>query len=964
MEKNNINESQIRFLRKIVLVNPPKQPRQVSLFAATLTALLLALFPVNSQAQVTVGFNNFTTIQAALNFVEANPPGDGQPVTVSVEPGLYCEMLVMPTTVSIRLENTDPFNPPTIKGPGVDVGDTVSCSQNDGGSTVRHFFIGFRITNGRNGIGVRTGCDITTIGCVIELNEVGVNVVGGGSTLNNSTIQDNNTGIKVTNDDQSEGSALLVESSVISNGGKGFIVEDSGGGGVARMVFDDTDISENVGAGEIVGANVEVEFDGQDNTVTDNLESVPGANDGGITIDTGISDGSPITNFFSVNFSRNEGPDLNFFPFNVGNLTVPEGAPQPNRRTNSSRISRFGQRRSGGMKEARGVEPGIPVIMDCTFENGVSDMFFGDASAILTDGVDLMIVDCDFIGNESNNEGAAVVCKGSANATITGCNFENNNSFGSFDEGAGAIVCDGTSPVIINCAFVGNTARIEAGAIRNLNGAAPLIQNCQFIGNQADRIAGAIINQSNSNPMIVDCSFEMNLTINASSEGGAIVNQGSSPTIYNCTFTGNQSDDGGAICNEDSGGVVSNPLITDCQFVGNIATGAGGAVDCTGSNLVLEDCVFDNNQSSSSGGAISFNDSSQNDPVLTLTNCSFVNHNVAFDGAAIVGSDGEATLDGCSFINNSAGRNGGALRILSSNLAFKFCNFENNSAAEDGGAIACFNGTTGTHIGCSFVGNQAGEFGGAVYYSESAVASYLSCAFSGNSSNQNGGAITTLDLPGDTISNCTFTNNSAVNLGGAIFANNNTVVEISNSIIWENGTSAIQVESGSSANVSFSNVQGGFAGTGNMNTDPLFENAVGGDGVAGTLDDDLRVQASSPMIDAGNNDVVPADDLDIDGDGDLVEPLPLDLRMMFRFADNPDVPDAGNGIGPIVDIGAIEFSAILLGDVNLDGLVNLLDIGPFIERLSDGTFQAEADTNQDGIVNLLDVGPFVEILSQ
>ena len=54
---------------------------------------------------------------------------------------------------------------------------------------------------------------------------------------------------------------------------------------------------------------------------------------------------------------------------------------------------------------------------------------------------------------------------------------------------------------------------------------------------------------------------------------------------------------------------------------------------------------------------------------------------------------------------------------------------------------------------------------------------------------------------------------------------------------------------------------------------------------------------------------------------------------------------------------------ILLGDVNLDGTINLLDVGPFIDRLANGTFQVEADCNEDGVVNLLDVEPFIAILS-
>ena len=53
----------------------------------------------------------------------------------------------------------------------------------------------------------------------------------------------------------------------------------------------------------------------------------------------------------------------------------------------------------------------------------------------------------------------------------------------------------------------------------------------------------------------------------------------------------------------------------------------------------------------------------------------------------------------------------------------------------------------------------------------------------------------------------------------------------------------------------------------------------------------------------------------------------------------------------------------LLGDVNQDGAVDLLDVGPFVDLLISGEFQAEADTNQDGAVDLLDVGPFVDILT-
>ena len=55
--------------------------------------------------------------------------------------------------------------------------------------------------------------------------------------------------------------------------------------------------------------------------------------------------------------------------------------------------------------------------------------------------------------------------------------------------------------------------------------------------------------------------------------------------------------------------------------------------------------------------------------------------------------------------------------------------------------------------------------------------------------------------------------------------------------------------------------------------------------------------------------------------------------------------------------------SVLLGDVNLDGIVNFLDISPFIMRLTTGVVQAEADINQDGIISFLDIAPFIQVLT-
>ena len=56
-------------------------------------------------------------------------------------------------------------------------------------------------------------------------------------------------------------------------------------------------------------------------------------------------------------------------------------------------------------------------------------------------------------------------------------------------------------------------------------------------------------------------------------------------------------------------------------------------------------------------------------------------------------------------------------------------------------------------------------------------------------------------------------------------------------------------------------------------------------------------------------------------------------------------------------------ATVILGDVNRDGVVNFLDIAPFIGVLTASGTQAEADINQDGVVNFLDISPFIMVLT-
>ena len=60
---------------------------------------------------------------------------------------------------------------------------------------------------------------------------------------------------------------------------------------------------------------------------------------------------------------------------------------------------------------------------------------------------------------------------------------------------------------------------------------------------------------------------------------------------------------------------------------------------------------------------------------------------------------------------------------------------------------------------------------------------------------------------------------------------------------------------------------------------------------------------------------------------------------------------------------AIWSPPFVLGDLNGDCQVSLLDVAPFVTLLQAGEFAAEADINGDGVLDLLDVGPFVNLLS-
>ncbi len=117
----------------------------------------------------------------------------------------------------------------------------------------------------------------------------------------------------------------------------------------------------------------------------------------------------------------------------------------------------------------------------------------------------------------------------------------------------------------------------------------PAISNCIFIGNTGDVTGGGMGNQ-NSNPTITSCTFDGNFTASfgGGGGGGGIYNDNSSPTIKNCSFTDNNSgfSQGGGIHNVNG----SSSQIVNCLFLNNSSLLFGGGVFNDGSSPTITNC--------------------------------------------------------------------------------------------------------------------------------------------------------------------------------------------------------------------------------------------------------------------------------------------------------------------------------------------------------------------------------------
>ncbi len=272
----------------------------------------------------------------------------------------------------------------------------------------------------------------------------------------------------------------------------------------------------------------------------------------------------------------------------------------------------------------------------------------------------------------------------------------------------------------------------------------------------------------------------------------------------------------------------------------------------------------------------------------------------------------------CVFRHNS----GGAVGTFQSFATFIGCQFLENHTEFNGGAVATSDGcgeadagcTRPVFHGCLFGGNTATE-GGAVYVSTYA-AEFVNCTFVGNQARQAGALRVEPPSLGVIVVNCTFVGNQA-DQGGAISAGPGvgTNVAVDNSILWNNSPEQIAGQ----VSVQYSLVQGGWDGAGNSEEDPMFVDPDGPDNDPDTWEDnDYRLSAGSPCIDAADNTSVP-------------EGVFTDLDGNPRFVDDPNTLDTGVGNCLIVDMGSYEFQEgttdCIVGPVEFSAFRGFYDSG-------------------------------------
>lgn len=235
-----------------------------------------------------------------------------------------------------------------------------------------------------------------------------------------------------------------------------------------------------------------------------------------------------------------------------------------------------------------------------------------------------------------------------------------------------------------------------------------------------------------------------------------------------------------------------------------------------------------------------------------------------------------------------------------------------NSAGQgQGGGIWCWDNSSPSIADNIIAGNSAG-FGGGINCNYNCSPSITNNIIAGNSAETQGGGIYCGDSSPDIINNTIF-GNWATWGGGIYSGGDDSFPTVINTILWMDSPQEIYLHVGGSIAVTYSDVQGGWTGEGNIDADPVFVDAPNGD---------YHLLPDSPCIDAGDNTVVTSG-TDLDG--------------------NPRI------VNDVVDIGAFEACPIVMLAMRVVGL----DIDGGLENSLLAKLDAAQKASDSVAINLL-----------
>lgn len=238
------------------------------------------------------------------------------------------------------------------------------------------------------------------------------------------------------------------------------------------------------------------------------------------------------------------------------------------------------------------------------------------------------------------------------------------------------------------------------------------------------------------------------------------------------------------------------------------------------------------------------------------------------------GSDTDATaiLDGFTITGGNCLNlswsydGGGGVAIRNGSPVLRDCRLRANSGQRGGGLIS-LDGSP-TLINCSFQANHAVPLGGGIY-ARGGNTRLFNCVFSGNINSvcevsPTGGGLCAGGGRVE-VTNCTFYGNQAA-LGRGVGIVGGAEVAITNCVLWDddetpNADVTEQLWGGAPVinHCCIRRWTDDLSGEGNHGYNPLFANALGPDGMAGTVDDDFQLSPLSPCVDTGSNDPLPID---------------------------------------------------------------------------------------------------------